>query len=133
MKNLNLRSETTKFSDRKMSALIQWMMEHSGVTKTKLAGYLDCSLGYFNNKLTRNSWSFDDLVIAAYASGMCFVLDDGEEQYSINIVDWFADYDLESLQRIVSLKRQSYENAKEVYLAKKKELEEIKQKYGFKD
>ena len=56
------------FKDRNKSYLVLSIFYEYGITnRTTMANALDISLPYFNNKLQRNSFSFDDIVKVAKA------------------------------------------------------------------
>ena len=59
-------SDTWK--NRPKANIVKWLMKQSGVGLEEVAAHLGCSVSYLNNKLSRESFSFEDLILAAYAS-----------------------------------------------------------------
>lgn len=131
--------DNPKWHDRPKTKILKWLMEQSGVGVDLLAEYLGCSKQYLNNKMTRDSFSVDDLIIAAYACGYEFTLtsntEDKEkrESYVIHIDEYFKAVDDEVLVRISDIEKESKANIKAEYERKKAELERMKQEYGFDD
>lgn len=72
---------------RKRSNIVKWLMERDRRTPQEMANALGVSLGYFNNKLTRNSWSIDDIyVLAKYCRFSLALIDETTKQsYDINL------------------------------------------------
>mgnify|MGYP000910665905 CR=1 FL=1 len=131
--------DNPKWYDRPKTRIVKWLMDQSGVGVDLLAEYLGCSKQYLNNKMTRDSFSLDDLIIAAYACGYEFTLtsntEDKEkrESYAIHIDEYFKAVDDEVLVRISDIEKESKANIKAEYERKKAELERMKQAYGFDD
>ena len=122
---------------RRKSNLVKWMMKETKTSLDTVAEYLACSKQYLNNKLNRDSFSFDDLIIVAYACGFTFTLSrtDDKRIYvrQIDAVEHFKGYDNETLERITRLKKGIKDSRREEYEQKKAELEQMRIKYGFKD
>lgn len=57
------------YADRNKSYLIVEMMDDSGLSRKDIARVLGISVQYFCNKLTRNSFSFDDIIKISKACG----------------------------------------------------------------
>ena len=119
------------WENRPKANMVKWLMDKSGVSLDTLASYLGCSRQYLNNKLTRDSFSFDDLVIAAYVCGFTFTLTSNEEKdgkqdvYRVDLVEYFkASPDV--LDRISNKKNESVvaDNLRAEYQKKMAELEE---------
>lgn len=119
---------------RGKSNLVKWLMQKSGITTEQMAGYLGFSVAYFNNKLHRNSFYFEELVIAAYVSGYSFVLtsDDGEEQNVITMSDCF-DANSEVYNRIEEVNSRLFNVKRLEYEKLKTKLELMAKKYGFEE
>lgn len=119
------------WENRPKANMVKWLMDKSGVSLDTLASYLGCSRQYLNNKLTRDSFSFDDLVIAAYACGFTFTLtsnevkDGKQDVYRVDLGEYFkASPDV--LDRISNIKNESVvaDNLRAEYQKKMAELEE---------
>ena len=52
---------------RKKSNLIKWLMMQANLNMDSLAAFLGCTKQYLNNKFNRDSFSFEDIIVAAYA------------------------------------------------------------------
>ena len=141
-------SDTWK--SRPKANLIKWLMKQSGVKLETIANYLGCSVSYLNTKLARDSFSFEDLIIAAYACGYTFILAkndkaiDSPDVNRLDLVEHFENSEPEVLERINTIeeeiqaaKREEYERKKAEYeqeLEKKKaELERLREEYGIEE
>ena len=125
------------WTKRRKSNLVKWMMKDTGTSLDTVAEYLGCSKQYLNNKLNRDSFSFDDLVIVAYACDFTFTLTrtDSKKVYvrQIDAVEHFKGYDNKTLERITGLKNGVRDTRRAEYEKKKAELEQMRIEYGFKD
>ncbi len=119
------------WENRPKANMVKWLMDKSGVSLDTLASYLGCSRQYLNNKLTRDSFSFDDLLIAAYACGFTFTLtsnevkDGKQDVYRVDLGEYFkASPDV--LDRISNIKNENIiaDNIRAEYQKKMAELEE---------
>lgn len=130
-------SETWK--DRPKANMVKWLMQHSDTSLETVAAYLGCSTNYLNNKLTRDSFSFDDLILVAYACGYTFVLTDNNEEvksansYRVDLLNYFANSDSAALERVFTLGEKKQEAMREEYEKKKAELARIREEYGFEE
>ena len=141
-------SETWK--DRPKANMVKWMMKQSGVSLETIAEHLGCKVNYLNTKFSRDSFSFEDLIIIAYACEYTFILanNNGEEEpaYRVDIIRHFENSEPEVLERINAIeektqlqvtKRQEYEKKKaEIemeYKKQKAELERMKEEFGIED
>ncbi len=124
---------------RPKTRIIKWLMSQGHIDQATMAKYLGCKKPYLDNKMTRDSFSIDDLLIAAYACGYSLTLTkntsapDHQESYVIDIVDYFKSNDDEVLVRITEIEKELKENKKAEYERKKAELEMMKREYGFSD
>lgn len=125
------------WSSRKKSNIIKWLMKQSGIQVEEMAEYLGCSVQYLNNKFTRDSFSIDDFIIAAYAAGysvdLTSTLNDERKSTHIDIQEYFESYDDEVLGRIKAINNKRKENKRCEYEVLKAELNRMKEKYGFDD
>lgn len=127
------------WEDRPKANMVKWLMSKGRVSLDTIAEYLGCSRQYLNNKLTRDSFSFDDLVIVAYACGFSFTLTSNSEDqekrstYRVDIVDYFKACDDDVLVRISDIEKKSKEAKRAEYESKKAELERMRQEFGFED
>ena len=118
---------------RRKSNLVKWLMAKGNVSMDEMASYLDCSKQYLNNKFSRDCFSVEDTMIAAYACDhqLAVIADDG----SIYRLDpeVFIGSDKENWQRVRELKEKSADLRRAEYEAKKAELERMRMEYGFED
>ena len=141
-------SETWK--TRPKANLVKWLMKQSGLKLETVAEYLGCSVSYLNTKLARDSFSFEDLIVAAYACGYTFVLVKNDEAIDypavnrVDLVTHFENSEPEVLERINAIeegartaKLEEYERKKteieQEYKKKMAELERLKEEYGIED
>ena len=119
---------------RKKSNLVKWLMMQAGLSMDSLADYYGCSKQYLNNKFNRDSFSFEDIVVASYACDYTLALlaNDGSRQRKVDAESFF-DKDAETWNRISGLKSKSADRKRAEYEQKKAELERMKQEYGFDD
>ena len=64
------------WSDRRNSNLIKWLMQQSCLSAETMADFLGIKVSVFNNKLNRGTFSFHELLIAAYACDISFLISD---------------------------------------------------------
>lgn len=131
-------SDTWK--NRPKANLVKWMMKQSDTSLEEVAAHLGCSVSYLNNKLTRESFSFEDLLLAAYACGYTFVVVNNKEEMKSEDsfrVDLLSHFDNEQgkevLERINKIEEEKKKAIRAEYEAKKAELERMKTEYGFED
>ena len=118
------------WKNRKLSWLIKCLINNSESNLNELAECLGISKTYLNNKLTRNSFSFEEILIAIYLSKKRIVILDGNKIYAeFNPLSWFSEDD-DMLKRIKNCELNKRMKIIEEYNAKKAELEEMKIKYG---
>lgn len=119
---------------RKKSNLIKWLMMQSDISMDGLAAYYGCSKQYLNNKFNRDSFSLEDIIVAAYACDYTLVLlaNDGSKKRRIDPESFF-DEDTKTWERISGLKAEVKYSKRAEYEQKKAELERMKQQYGFED
>ena len=87
-----------------------------------------------NNKFNRDSFSFEDIVVASYACDYTLALlaNDGSQKRKVDAESFF-DKDVETWNRISGLKYKSTDSKRAEYEQKKAELERMKKEYGFDD
>ena len=114
-------------------------MDRSGCTMEDVATALGCSVPYLNNKLHRDSFSLDDMIIVAYICGysMTFTSNDPEKRdldtVQIDVKDYFAARDMEALDRLLLYEYEMKERKYLEYEELKAQLAKMKETYGFKD
>lgn len=106
------------------SSLIKTILSNSIRSTSELASYLGYSKGYFDNKLHRNSWSFEDIVSTADYCGYHVKLvpddiyKDVLEEIEINPENFMTD-------RCKKGREEDYKKKHDEYVKKKMELEEL--------
>ncbi len=143
---VDLVSETWK--GRPKSNMVKWLMRRSGASPDRIAKYLGCTVNYLNNKLSRDSFSLDDLIIIAYVCGYTFVLLDNNEEsisansFRIDLLEYFKADDTDDernshykaiINRISTIEAENKASKRAEYESKKAELERMKVEYGFED
>ena len=125
---MNLTLDDGVYKNRKKSALVKWLFNHSYFASySELSSIMELSLPYFHNKLNRNSFSFEDILLISELCGFTVSLVNNEtgEIYKINLNEFFSEENFERLCK------QVYEAKREEYNSLKKELERMNQLYGF--
>ena len=112
------------FYDRNNSAIIKHFMKRSGMSTELMAKYLGVTTQYFNNKLSRNSFSIEDLMVASCACKVDLSVIDPQE-YISNISDVSA--------RVDAVRMNEKELVKAWYYSTKKELELMNEVFGFEE
>lgn len=139
--------ELEYWNKRPKSYLVKWLMEQGKTNANDMARYLDCSKQYFDNKLNRNSFSFEDILLIAYANGYRITFKtarkDSTPVHVLTINEFFNEDELarikqvkekllnETIERNAQIKE--YNKLKDKLAATEKELAEFKEKYGIKD
>ena len=127
------------WAGRPKANLVKWLMLQTNTEIEKVADYLGISVGYLNIKLTRDSFSFDDLVLAAYACGYSFVVINNDVEvndpnfYRIDMLKYFENNEDQVLERIAEIEEKEHREKREEYERKKAELARMKEEYGFED
>ena len=123
------------WAHRKRSKLVKDLMRYSNIQTTDMAKYLGVTKAYFDTKLARNSFSFDELIIAAEAAGLKFALVDenNDIQETFDANKWFDD-DPGTIQQVAKVRVgiAKREALRLEYEAKKKELDDFAKTYGLK-
>lgn len=128
--------ENGKWRNRKKSYLVKKLLaERHKIRRQDLGDYLDIPKGTLDWRFNKDSFSFDDLIIIAYACdyNIAFLDKVGNRNILINAIDWFTDYDDEVVERLKKLKGTDPIKKRSEYEKKKAELERMKEEYGFED
>lgn len=139
--------EIEYWKNRPKSYLVKWLIEQGKTDVNDMARYLGCSKQYFDNKLNRNSFSFEDILLIAYANGYGIIFKtvrkDSIPEHVSTINEFFNEDELarikqveekllnETIERNAQIK--AYNKLKDKLAATEKELAEFKAKYGIKD
>ncbi len=119
--------KTDTFANRPHSKFIRELLTERGLNNKDAAKILKVTERYFNNKLYRESFSFDDILTIIYACGYTLALVDENNKvceldfnYFPNVSEKVNDYNKE----VRDVKRREYEELKTKAL-------ELKKKYNF--
>lgn len=124
---------------RPKANMVKWLMKDSGANLETVAEHLGCSVSYLNTKLARDSFSFEDLILVAYACGYTFVLVKNNEAidypavHRVDLRSHFENSDPEVLERINAIEEKIQNEHRAEYEKKKAELERMKAEYGIED
>lgn len=142
----NVDEHKSSWEQRPKSFLVKQLMLNAGKDSGTMAKYLGCKKTSFNNKLSRDSFDFDDMVIIAEACGyhLSFVrnkpANDSTDELIIKFDEYYAIYDAKPenkdkqvLRRFEEINKDTREVKYQVYLKLKKELERMQLDYGFSD
>jgi hypothetical protein len=119
-----------RFKTRQESNIIKWCLKQSELTRDKMAEAIGFNINVFNNKLSRSSFTFRELIIAAYMAGYDFALCSKNDMNAPPIRITLEEYFNGNCETLSKIKESVY---REKYDALKKELISMKIKYGFKD
>lgn len=131
-------SELPKFipdEDKTKTALIKKMLDDSNTSIDTLAKYLDCKPQSLRNKMFRNSFSIDDLIICAHVCNFSVVLKNNATNVDavIDIVEFFKPLDDDVLVRISDLDKESKAAKRAEYDRLKAQLDKMKAELGFEE
>lgn len=115
-----------RWLDRPKSNLVNWLLKNSNVKRQDLIVLLNVSKPYFENKMSRNSFSLEDILLAADLCNFSLALVSKKDRsvHELNYRDFVGDISEQS-ERFLSMKRAEYDQLKE----KARRLEE---EFGFK-
>lgn len=138
--------EIKNWESRPKSNLVKWLMQYGNVTYDEAAIVLNISKSYFNNKLHRNSFSFEDIVAIAQVCGyeLTFRAYDSsidEDHDALGALPaMFCDSEVyERINKVYEMREERKHKDEEKlryqeeYLRMKQELAEFKEKYRIKD
>lgn len=97
MDQKNIEYVNQKWENRPRSNILKWLMAKKDIDVSSMADILGLTVGSFNSKLARGSFSFDDILLAATACGFTLSFTDNKtkESYSIDPATYFEDYESE--------------------------------------
>lgn len=130
-------SETWK--DRPKSNIVKWLMDKSGRSLEEIAESLGCKPSYLNNKLHRDSFSLDDMIIVAYVCGYAITItsnnpdDEERSTFQIDVREYFGSSNPDALRNLYEYEKRMKIQKKAEYDALKARLEQMKTEYGFED
>ncbi len=135
----SVETVSSTWENRPKSNIVKWLMEQSGRTLDEIARSLGCKTSYLNNKLHRDSFSVDDMVIIAYVCGyaMTFTANNPDDTtrstFQIDVEKYFQSYDEEVLNRLRVCEQRLRMQKKDEYEELKAKLAQMKEEYGFED
>lgn len=127
------------WENRPKSNMVKWLMEKSGRSLEDIAEGLGCSITYLNNKLHRDSFSLDDMIIVAYVCGYALTFtsnnpdDKDRSTFQIDVKDYFRARDTNALARLYEYEKRLKNQKKDEYEELKAKLAQMKAEYGFED
>ena len=135
----SVETVSSTWEKRPKSNIVKWLMDKSGRSINEIAECLGCTASYLNNKLHRDSFSLDDLIIVAYVCGYALTFtsnnpDDKERStYQIDVQEYFSANNADALTRLFEFEKRTKERKKAEYDRLKAKLEQMKAEYGFDD
>ncbi len=127
------------WENKPRSNIVKQLMEKSGKTAEEIAASLGCTTTYLNNKLQRESFSLDDIIIVAYVCGyiLTFVSNNQNEEdrdsFQINVQDYLKARNEKALFQLFEYNESVKKKKKEEYNDLKARLAKMKEEYGFED
>lgn len=124
---------------RPKSKLVKWLMGVSDKSIAEVAEYIGCQSATLNNKLFRDSFTVEDIVLAAHACGFTLVLinnktTEGNELFQlIDYKTMFQTKDPDVIARVEKLDDKERQKKADEYQRMKEQLEKMKAEYGFED
>ena len=112
--------------DRPKSVLVKEIMSSFNISLPEIAKAFGTSVSYVNTKLSRNSFSFEDLLLLLYLADLKIniVTDSGDVWKTVSFEELYPE-DAASVDKV--------KGVHEKYLQLRSELAEMKKLYGFKD
>lgn len=89
-----------RWANRKKSNLVEALRKEAGLDKKDVVGYLGVTKPYLENKLHRDSFSFEDIIIVAYACGFVLSMDNENYKISLALEDILPDEDCNRIKSI---------------------------------
>lgn len=105
-------------SNRNKSRLIRQLQRNAGYSTEEMAKLLGYSKTYFNNKLYRNSFSFEDIVTATTACGYTITFEPKYEGQCIILVDPRVFVDKRTVIDLVNYRKEKKSRSKNTILLK---------------
>lgn len=130
-------SELIEESQRPKSMLIYKMMAGLGVSFTTMAHYLMCTPQSLRNKLSRDSFSLDDLIAAANVCGYDLILrkKDRSEEIVVDADDYFKNSDseksLKQWARLYLFKEEEYKRREKEMAQLQERMEKLKSELDY--
>lgn len=122
---MNKRSE---FEGKPKSKFVKELIDERGLSKKECAKILKTSENYFNNKLYRDSFSFEDMLVLIYVCGYKVALIDNSKgvlhELDINTFPKAAEIINDYKVSVLDEKRKEYETLK-------RQLYDLQKRYGF--
>ena len=121
------------------SNIVKLLMEKSGKSADDIAESLGFTTTYFNNKLQRESFSLDDIIVIAYVCGyvLTFTSNNPDEEerdtFQIDVHDYLEARNQKALLHLYVYEDGLKKKKKEEYDKLKAKLEQMKVEYGFED
>lgn len=114
-----------RWVDRPKSNLVNWLLKNSNAKREELAMLLGITRTAFDNKMSRNSFSVEDILLIADVCGFSIAAVSKKDHsvHELNFRDFVGDISEQS-EKFLSLKRAEYGRLKE----KARRLEE---EFGF--
>ncbi len=135
----SVETVSPRWEDRPKSNIVKWLMDKSGRTLDEIAKGLGCTTTYLNNKLHRDSFSLDDMIIIAYICGyrVSFTSSNPDDKkhstYQIDVLDYFGTSNTDAVERLLEFEKQQKIQKKDEYEELKARLAHLKEEYGFED
>lgn len=124
---------------RQKSNIVKWLMSISTRSLEEVAAGIGCTEAYLNNKLQRDSFSVEDIIIIAYICGFGLtftsITPDIEKRatYQIDVQEFFRLTHGPTLKKLLAYDKDLKERKKKDYEMLKIQLERMKAEFGFED
>ncbi len=128
-----------RWEDRQRSNIVKSLMEGTDLSLQDVADCLGKDVPYVNNKLFRNTFSIDEIIIIAYICGytLTFTSNNPDEKehkvLQLDLIKFFSEEDEDVLARLCEYEYRRKEKKRAEYNELKAQLEKMKKEYGFED
>ena len=124
---MDINRPSAKWKNRRKSWIMKWLLYFAEKKDQDAAAVLGISRSYFDNKLHRNSFSFEDILILSELAHINIAFVDERSGIIIDQIDfdkWFEDKPEVTLN-IEEYRKLERNKQYQLYLQKKAELEEL--------
>lgn len=121
------------WKNRKKSLLVKEIMEFANLSDTDISNALGISMSYYNNKLSRNSFDFGEILIIIEMAGLNVTINDkdGHVWKDISLKNMYPK-DSVMLQKVIEEKKQKeYTKKYEEFKQKENELKKLEKELQF--
>lgn len=121
------------WQNRPKSVLVKEIMSTFNISLDEIAKVIGTSIQYVNTKLSRNSFSVEDLLLLLYFADLKIniVSSSGDVWKTVSLKEWYPEdaHTIDEIKR--ALEKEERKSQYKKYLQLKNELNNMKELYGF--